>query len=375
MSASNGTYYPRKLKKGFAVYLQFVRDGKRITERVHEAAYGKLGVRSDMAYPEVQAALKRTNQLNTVEHRQHVRAARKAEETFETDTLYFPEEMVNGFLERLEEQNFGSEKHLSKLKSHFRFIQKMIIKLKISPNDYADRSSAFYKYFLNEAVSLEYANRLLRILNMWGQYCSKRANSFFEEAAYIKQGQVAAQITSVQSKKKQNVRRAATPLTKSNLEVLMNKADIPTESKNYFFVTLWLGLRPSEVKAALKDSKVFKVEFDKENKIDVFQFYQAKLSTKAESDRWKLIPLIYEEQKTAAQLLAQGSVHVPHSKTIANYLGDGFDQYSGRKGFADLMLDLGENVIHISSWLGHTNIKTTMDHYKDKKRVMYKKPS
>jgi integrase len=51
--------------------------------------------------------------------------------------------------------------------------------------------------------------------------------------------------------------------------------------------------------------------------------------------------------------------------------GAGTTLYGGRKGFVDLMLSLGQNLENVSIWLGHKDISTTWEHYKDRDTLSF----
>ncbi len=60
--------------------------------------------------------------------------------------------------QRLSEENFGSDEHLKKIFSHFNFIQKMLLELKITSSaDYREESKRIYKYFVRNKVSWKIA--------------------------------------------------------------------------------------------------------------------------------------------------------------------------------------------------------------------------
>jgi len=54
------------------------------------------------------------------------------------------------------------------------------------------------------------------------------------------------------------------------------------------------------------------------------------------------------------------------------HFGRGYDLYSGRKGFTDLMLTKGQSLENISIWLGHSHISRTWASYRDKGPFQFK---
>ena len=71
----------------------------------------------------------------------------------------------------------------------------------------------------------------------------------------------------------------------------------------------------------------------------ILWIFQTKLVALPAVDRWKPIPLLYEEQKFALTMIESGNFERPLLKTIKKYFGKGMTLYGGRKGFTDLMMD------------------------------------
>jgi hypothetical protein len=135
---------------------------------------------------------------------------------------------------------------------------------------------------------------------------------------------------------------------------------------------LWLGLRPSELDSIIKDQAKY-LKVSTQGSIQIAEVYQSKLTGTNKANRWKAIPCFHKEQVLALQNITQNKVNKPLVKTIRSYSGvEGLGLYSGRKGFTDLMLSLGQSLEDISQWLGHASIERTWKHYKNKKLVHFK---
>jgi hypothetical protein len=65
-------------------------------------------------------------------------------------------------------------------------------------------------------------------------------------------------------------------------------------------------------------------------------------------DRWKPIPIIFEEQEFALRIVEGQNFKRPLAKTVRRYFGEGIDLYGGRKGFTDLMLSKDQVLENIS---------------------------
>jgi integrase len=107
----------------------------------------------------------------------------------------------------------------------------------------------------------------------------------------------------------------------------------------------------------------------------VLWVYQTKLIALPPIDRWKPVPLIYDEQKFAAKIIEDGLFERPLNKTVRRYFGEGVTLYGGRKGFTDLMLGKGHTLEAISQWMGHSTIGRTWRTYKDRLGVEFSMPN
>lgn len=85
-------------------------------------------------------------------------------------------------------------------------------------------------------------------------------------------------------------------------------------------------------------------------------------------DRWKPIPLLFEEQRFGLKIIEAKSFKRPLVKTIKKHFGDRHDCYGGRKGFVDLMLSKGHTLENISIWMGHATLGRTWRSYKNKRK-------
>jgi integrase len=372
-----GNFYIKKNGSAagtWALYYQCYQEGVKSQESVAKLAYEELGLRPDMTLEE---ARKRTKQLNSerrIDKDTIRRSSKRVVELKLIDKTLFPPEHVNAFIERLNDENFGSEEHLKKVFSHFNFIQKMLLELKItSPTEYRDESKRIYKYFVKKKVSVNYGCRLISLLNRWGKFISKNRGQYFEEVEAPKGREKAAIAEAQRSKSGKNselgVRMTSDPLTPEILASMKSK--VSEETYNWLYISVWLGLRPEEVDSIV-NKKAVKVTYDHANKVNVVSIYQTKLMSIAEERRWKHIPLIFKEQKLCLDIIEKKNIHRPHPKTIRKHSGDDrITCYGGRKGFVDLCLDRNQDVNDISMWLGHKNSTITMNVYKQRQIVRF----
>jgi integrase len=208
---------------------------------------------------------------------------------------------------------------------------------------------------------------LLRIINAWGSFVSKRLGSFYEQVPAPK----AAALTLIRDqyqKSKFNREGGSSALTPEVLKGLRDK--IAPEQFDWLSLSVYFGLRPIEVEL-LKSPKHFKIEFDK-HEVPVLHVNQTKLRHSS-GQTWKAIPCVLKEQVDLLMVIQAGQFNRPLAKTIQSYTKDErLTLYGGRKGFADLMLDNGQDLQDISLWLGHAKVDRTWRNYMNKQRVSWK---
>ncbi len=367
-----GNYYIRVRTTGWFLWYQFYENGVRHQERVDSKAARDLGFKPEMSVTDAKKLCTQINKERSL-LKDKIRVAAKRVTSLKTlDEILFPQDRINKFQELLEEENFGSEQHLEKLNSHFNFIQKMCNELRILPIEYKQASKRIYKYFIKEKISPSYAARIVSFLNRWGKFASRISGNFYDEVPLPrgreKSAIADAQLTKSGVNTELGVRTESLPLTPAALFNAKDKL-IP-EQFNWLLLTIWFGLRPEEVEL-LNQPKRFRIEVNAKKKVNVLHIYQSKLQNIAEEKRWKAIPIIFPEQKNCLDIIQAKSFKRPLHKTVRKYVGNGITLYGGRKAFVDLMLSKGQKLEDISMWLGHKDISTTWQHYKDKEEINF----
>lgn len=124
-----------------------------------------------------------------------------------------------------------------------------------------------------------------------------------------------------------------------------------------------MGLRPQEVDN-LKNKELWNIE---ENcSLKILWVFQTKIVSLPHEDRWKPIPILFDEQEFALRIIKSQKIQRPLVKTVHHYFGEGIDLYGGRKGFVDLMLSKGHTLENISVWMGHSTLERTWKSYKQR---------
>lgn len=350
-------------KSGWRLVQREFIDGKRVATAVPKEAYSAIGFRVDMTIDEARERAKQITKQHLVEERKKVQAVKRVEHLKLVDSAYLPKLPVAKFEKHLEDLTMGMSNRLKTVMHHWSTVQKIIVEMELDPKDFYDSRYKIYAYFMKEKFSLDYTGKLLRVFNLWGHFFSKHTNTFFQPIP--KPNMNEAQRFVEAREDKTGVRKEALPLNAFDLKNQKSSWSNSNLEKqwNWLFIALWFGLRPTEVDG-LKNKKLWKLE--KHNETEILMIYQTKLTNISKDKRWKPIPVYFKEQQEALKLVQSGEFKRPLAKTVAKYIGEGFDNYSPRKGFTDLMLERGFSLEDISTFLGHSSIDTTWKHYKNK---------
>lgn len=334
---------------------QFI-NGKRRAVDLKEEDYVRLGLHYKMTVEEAKSVCKQLNSqlhLKRIEQKRIKISKRLDEETIKINS-HFSEIHLTEF-----ESMYISK--VNKFEMHWRTAKKIIVELGIDPSDWCFYKDRFYEYFRTKNYSDSYAQKLISALNRWGKYISYKKKSYFEELPFLGGRERQKVIDNYYMNKKS---KASISLLPELLE--SNKSKLKEANYNWLYLSVWLGLRPSEVDNLQKEPGEMTWYF----RDGVMWVYQTKLTGISRDKRLKPIPLKYPEQRACIEIIQSKNFKRPLVKVIRNHLGDSLTCYGGRKGFTDLMLSRGNSLEAISQWLGHTTIDRTWKTYKNKKQVL-----
>lgn len=249
-----------------------------------------------------------------------------------------------------------------KMESHWRAARRILCELRIDVSEWEARKRAFYSLFTREAISPAYLQKLVRIINLWGKFITRKRGIFFEPLPYPR-GYDKERIADAYFDSSDGGYESL-PLTPAMLEA--KRGSLEEKHLNWLYLSLWFGLRPEEVDS-LRSSERFRIE--KHEGKQVLFVYQTKLTGIARDKRWKYIPCLQPEQVKALSVIRSAKFSRPLSKTVQAHFGEGVLLYGGRKGFEHLMGQLGYALEYISTWLGHQSIERTWRNYKNKQKV------
>lgn len=314
----------------------------------------------------LELARERAKQLNAVTKVDRGEAAaRRVTKDRLVKSAYMPDEIANEFEKKLLTDSFASPKAESKLKSRWKATKKLIIQLRISPESAYQKETEIHKWLVAQKFSPDYSYRIIGILNRYCQHVCSNHKLYFEPVK-VPSG-VAKEKLMEAYEDKDSYFGPAGPLTPGMLEA--GRGSLPKGNYEWLFVSVWFGLRPEEVDNLIKKPQFHRLE--QQEKGVILWVYQTKLVGIPRKDRWKPIPLIYEEQRIAMAYITESAIKRPILKTLARVFKERVRLYSGRKGFTDLMLSKGRALEDISQWMGHLTIDRTWRSYKNRKIVNF----
>ncbi len=381
---SRGCYYVRKLKSGkWNLYFESWKNGEKKQELIPVSEYINLflPIQVSMTVEQARKAMKDHNfhRKNAIGPLAQIRAMKRVDLIKKFDKSLFPPDLVELFIDKVRKESDGTEQHKLKLIVHFNFVQKMIRELSILPHEYKDNYGYIVDYFKTKKLSVSYSKNLINIMNRWGYFISRQQGKYYEPIKRLK-GTTKSAIKSIQKAKADPVRRPSLPMTELLLAKIKRKVSKSDQKQlgwlNFIIVSFYFGLRPKEVMTVVEKPIV-----ENHNGIPVLVVNQTKLtSVSNEEDRIKKIPVICEQQMTALGLIKTGHILRPHSSWVDQLCKEpkivygpteDYGLYTGRKGFTDLMLTLGQNLEDISGWLGHHSIDMTWKFYKTKNVINF----
>ena len=319
------------------------KDPKKIWD-ISKTEWSALGFQAWMTFEEASARKRQLNAeskfLREAEARIKLVEENKSFELLVDACLpdFFREEFERRFV-------FGRMRspYSRKTLSQWKAAQNCILALRKDPSLWFEEHLQFYDYFTSKKLSLSYIGKILRFINLWGFFCSRKFGKPFLPIPNPR-GYERARLLDAYFEKLNGKKADSEPLTFEKLKKIKNK--INSENYNWLFLSVWLGLRPKEIDLLLEKQN-FRVE-QITSGIKILWVYQSKLISKPQPLRWKGIPLLYLEQRRTLNILKQKNFIRPLRKTIKSHFGNDTTLYGGRKGFTDLMLSRGQALENIA---------------------------
>jgi hypothetical protein len=292
--------------------------------------------------------------------KQMARAQRRATDFKEIEAVCLPADDVDQFQKWLIENRLRAN---SKTISHWNKAKHLLKECALLPPDFHHNRLKILAYFTRKSLSLSYAKKVLSLVDAWGRFYCRRRELFYEPISRLN----TLDGNDIEETYMDSERfiGASEPLTPVMLTKLREKLKL--EQWKWLFVTVYFGLRPSEVNGK------FRIEYNDDLSMDVLYVYQSKLRRLKRDERWKAIPAFMPEQREALTYLQAGGLKPPLVKTLKRYTGKHVTLYGGRKGFEALMLAAGRSFEELSNWLGHQSFDRTWRSYRQRKNVRFSK--
>ncbi len=350
--------------------VQFIsyKDGKKEWD-IPSDRWATLGFNKFMSVKEGQS---RARQLNAQRHlkRQEYRIRKLQLDRKESHRRYdaflpmeFVAEFEARFIRKRDSQTESGGRRNTRTFVAWNAAQRMITGVAVEPSEWFTATHQIYDYFFERKMSLRYTCTIIKIANLWGFYfCRKLARPFLPIP--IPRGYERQRLVDAHYEKTEGVSRASKAITPLDLKKVSGEINLQTF--NWIFLSVWFGLRPKEIDS-LHNSQSWKVESLPTGR-KVLWVYQTKIIGLPPEDRWKPIPIVFDEQTFALAILESGNFKRPLTRTMRRYFGDGVTLYAGRKGFSDLMLSKNQTLENISIWMGHSTIQRTWTSYKQRRK-------
>lgn len=251
---------------------------------------------------------------------------------------------------------------------HWRKAIKAIVAVNLHPAKWRRNAMRFYEWFFLGKVSPDYVGRLIRVLNIYGEfYCDELDITF--GPIPLPTGPDRKRINKAYILGNGGRTKSSDRLPPEVLEEA--KGSLTTGNYQWLFIAVWLGLRPHEIEQRSTHPEFFEERTNFQFKFQELHVFQDKLVASVEPGReWKIIPLVEPQMKTALVYLHDPSTKRPLHKTMRRVFGDRIYLYGGRKGFARLMVEKGYYYEDVKAWLGHR--KGTTDRvYADPRQVRF----
>lgn len=358
----------RSWKVQYATYI----GGKQKIRDIPESEFSRLGFHTAMALHEAQA---RRDQINA-----QGSLLRQEERRIEISKRLDKEEKVlDAFLDKRDVQEFeqtilfASEERMNiakrnKMDSHWRKARRILVQLKIKPEDWNYHKRRFYDVFARERLSPSYTQKIISVMNIWGRFHCRKYRLYFEPLEFPVGHEKERIADKYYDKDKKG--RVSDPITPEMLRA--KERELSPEWFNWFYLSVWFGLRPAEVDTLNKPPGERTWHVGTNGKVAYLAIYQPKLTAVPRDKRTKIIPCITPEQMEGLAIIKKGQFKRPsHVRHIRSYFGEHVTLYGGRKGFPQLMRSLGQTIEDYTAWMGHQTMERTFKDYKDKQAINY----
>lgn len=164
-------YFVRTRKTGWSLTRTYYQDGQCCGPTVPPEEYTKYTFSSLMTVDEAKAHAKQLNRQNRKDQwskkREKILSRIKIEDVEEV--AHLPMHLCQTF--KIELESLPDPK---RLRSIWRAARKLIKQVNIPSQEWRRRSQAIYNYFERAHLSKDYAKKIIRVMNLWGEFYSAK---------------------------------------------------------------------------------------------------------------------------------------------------------------------------------------------------------
>jgi hypothetical protein len=292
---------------------------------VDESRWRGLGFHSLMAVDEAKVRARQLNaqrHLKEQEERMRVRECERSQALRRYDSV-LPVEFVAEFEERfVRARDSETAKGLRKKSRSYaiwKAAQKAIIAAQIDPSDWLYHTHEIYDHFHRHRYSLRYTQAILKFCNLWGFFISRKLARPFLPIPAPRGYERQRLIDAFYQKERSAVARPSRELSPEQLDAVAGKLN--RRNFNWLFISIWFGLRPQEIDN-LKDKDFWRVEV-LANGRKILWVFQTKIVALPPEDRWKPIPILFEQQEFGVRIVESKAFRRPLLKTMKRHFTDG----------------------------------------------------
>lgn len=336
-------------------------DASYIEKTLPENEWARYGFTTQMTYEQASAHIKihnaKSKDKDIKEKKARFSVIEKAEHDELIKSAYLPEALVSQFEKKLENDSFATNYIKSKTPYHWKTTMRVIAEIELNPSEWNDNKRTILKKIEGYAPST--VAKLISLMNTYGVFYSKKMGQFYENIT-MPRGNEVGRISDKYLDKTGGKTKEAKGINLESMELLKITNELSEEEINWCIIALGFGLRPSEVDSISNRDTSLLILTKKTVKI-----YQSKLVSLPRDMRYKEVLITHPFQKEAFSLIKSDKVLTkPSIYKIRKALGEKYGLYSFRKGYTDIMLDLGEDLSRISADLGHSSIDRTWKNYR-----------
>ncbi len=285
--------------------------------------WSSLGFHPSMSVLEVRARAKQLNsQLRLKRQEEQLQEIKEKRLGFLTrHEAMLPDTFVAEFEERFVRArgNLTEEQRRRRNKQRYttwRAAQKVIVTVGLEPSQWFFHNEHFYDVMFQSQFSIGYAQAILNIVNLWGQFISRKLSQPFSpirrpqgyERQRILEGFYQKQSLCPQ-------RRPSNPIAPEQLEKV--RGIMNPKNFNWLFISVWFGLRPLEIDQ-LNDDSMWTLEVLPTGR-KLLWVYQTKIIALPREDRWKPIPILYDEQHFALKIIKDKNFRRPLTRVCFQF--------------------------------------------------------